>query len=185
MEAKQRTEQAVHVSIASVDLVHDEHLATEPEEAHRLVPDRKDGEEGLVDRPHTDVGQECFLAIVGQPVRALPGGCLLARVEASFDPVLFLHRQRHAACTVGEHERSSGTFGEEPPIHLLHPSVHRIGGGHGGQGQVDTVGRTLLHQTVSQGERSLGLPAAGYLLDDEQLRVLRKLDILCEPLQSR
>ena len=56
MEVQQCTEQTVHVSIAGVHLIHDENLAAKTEEPHRLVPGGEHGEEGLIDRPHTDMG---------------------------------------------------------------------------------------------------------------------------------
>src|SRR6266849_3363938 len=97
MEAEQRTEQAVNISVAGVHLIDDQHLATEAEEPHRLMSGGEDGEESLIDRPDTDVSQERLLPTISQPVRALPGAGFLAWTETSFDAVLVLHCERHAA----------------------------------------------------------------------------------------
>lgn len=132
MEAEQRTERAVYISVAGVHLIDDQHLAAEAEEPNRLVPGGEDGEECLIDRPDTDVSQERLLPAISQPVRALPGAGFLAWTGTSFDSVLFLDREGHAACAVCKDERSVGAFGEKPSTHFTHPRVHRVGRGHGG-----------------------------------------------------
>ena len=75
---------------------------------------------------------------------------------------------------------SDGWFGvrrKEMPVCAREPVEHGVGRRHGGQRHVETIHRAGSNQAMGEHHCGFGLAAAGLVLDDEQRRPGRQIDI--------
>ena len=86
---------------------------------------------------------------------------------------------------VREHQRWIAAFPVETLIDLSHPPVHLVGGCHAGQGKVQALRATGLHQPLGQNQRCFGLARTGHVFKQEELWPVLQFDGCSVVLQGR
>ena len=147
----------------------------------------QDGQQCLVDRASTRVRQERSPTIIGDPGRAGSGSRRVISVRVTVARIGHLgtspaqHRSAeslvHLASTVGKGNRRVGTGCEQAANGLVEAVEHGVGGSHGRQREVETLGATCGHQSMRKHQAGFRLPAAGFVFDDEQRRPRRELHV--------
>ena len=128
----------------------------------------------LIERADADIGEEGFFAIVGQPLAAMCSGCRLVFVVVVLVSTAANDRSSkgvgQSRGTVCEHQRRLLVCLKQLAVAVFAESfVHGVGGGHGGEAEIQPVGMAAGHQALRQQQGRLGFPGAGHVFENEQL----------------
>ena len=170
---EQRLDDAAHVGVRCVHLVHHQQVAGQARGPQVRVAHLERGHHRLVHRAHGDLCGQVALGTLRRPgtFRTMFAGRALI--------VLLQTRPRGVCPGVvawnGEDNRRRAL--REQPLHeTLDAPVNLAGGGAGGQREVDAVDELLLVHSGEPPQRRLGLAGAGLGLEDDDRRVQRRLD---------
>ena len=170
MELEQRFQHPLHIAVAGVNLIDDQHLAEQAEQAQRLVFAVQHAEHRLVDGADAGGGHQRTFVVVGQP-----GGAARARGLVLLRCIGFaasgaknggseiLHQ---SALSVREDQAVVAC--EQLPKDARDAAIHRIRRRHGRQADEETVRQAARHHPMREQHGRFGLAGAGHVFEHHQ-----------------
>ena len=184
VQSKQGAELLLHIGVEAMRLVDDENAAGQRILAKGQMLLRQNGQERLIDSAGADIGEEGAAPVVGDPSVATRGGRFLAVAAGSRRQA----RQRFGDFGLARARGSRtaislpGSSANKTRRDLFETLVHRIGGRHGRQGEIDSFAKPGLDHARRQQKRGFGLARSGRVLDKDQLRACAERQLFREAL---
>ena len=170
---EQRLDDAAHVGVGRVYLVHHQQIAGQAGGPHVRVAHLERGHHRLVHRAHGDLRGQVALGTLRRPgtFRTMFAGRAL---------VVLLQPHPHGvfpSVVARDREYDRRRALREQPLHeTLDAPVNLACRGAGGQREVDAVDESLLVHAGEPPQGRLGLAGAGLGLEDDDRRVQRRID---------
>ncbi|WP_297202488.1 hypothetical protein [uncultured Pluralibacter sp.] len=175
---EQPLQQADHIAVIGVDFVQQQHFILHAQQAQGLVAKRHYRHQQLIEGADADFCQQRLFARVGVPGVALAGGGgLIAGIPFGGLrhrlPDRVAKRIRHFPGAVRQHQRRRGVRDKKLAVGFLQALVHRVGGRHARQSDVQPFAFSRRQQPVGQDQRRLGFTGTGDVLHYDKLRAER------------